>query len=333
MFKIFINLEVVKNPYFYKMSILFLGSLFFLSSCKKDRLALLVVEQHTPTQASVHDIVVIDENTSYAVGGVRWEHGEYLQTHDGGTTWLSDTLANSELNNLSFPNNNHGYIVGFRTKYFHKDFSSTNNWEFKQLDTQEALHGVAFYDENLGIAVGGGSFHTGLIFRFNNSNGIPDTLIYPIEHEMRDVCFLDANTAIAVGYGIVLKSTDGGLNWTPNAIDGDFFYSVHFPNALVGYSIGFTGAIIKTTDGGESWKKLRNGNKLFTSREKFRDVFFTTPDIGYIVGDKGLFWKTEDGADSWKIIEMPEVDLNAIHVRNGKGHIAADDGRIFVFED
>ena len=311
---------------------LFFSCWFVLLSCKKDRLDLPVVEQNSPTKADIHDIIVIDENTSYAVGGIRWEHGEWLQTYDGGTTWVSDTLSSHELNSLSYTDDGHSYLVGFKSKYFHYEEAGPNWWNFKQLGSEEALHGVSFYDGNLGIAVGGGSFHTGVIFRFSNSDGVEDTLI-TMDHEMRDVCFLDENTVIAVGYGIVLKSTDGGLNWTPNTIEGDFFYSVHFPTSLVGYSIGFTGAIINTMNSGETWEKLRNGNKVLTAREKFRDVFFTSPDKGYIVGDKGLFWRTEDGGDSWKVIEMPDVDLNAIYVLNGKGQIAADDGKIFVFDD
>ena len=115
--------------------LLLLSCLLSLSSCKKDRLNVPVVEQSTPTKANIHDIIVIDENISYAVGGIRWEHGEWLQTYDGGTTWISDTISSHELNNLSYTDDGHSYLVGFKSKYRHSILSILANIESATLSS------------------------------------------------------------------------------------------------------------------------------------------------------------------------------------------------------
>jgi len=147
-------------------------------------------------------------------------------------------------------------------------------------------------------------------------------------------CIIHENTVHIVGYGYVAKSTDSGLTWQPNSIQGDFFYALYFYNQDVGYAVGRSGTIIKTTNGGEDWLKIRNGNSLFVSNEKFRDVWFKNEDEGYIVGDSGLFWYTNDGGDSWKVVEnTPDVTFNRIFYQNGVGYIAGEEGKIYRFVD
>ncbi len=80
--------------------------------------------------------------------------------------------------------------------------------------------------------------------------------------------------------GTIIKSTDGGSNWTvlSSGITNNF-NSVFFPDPNTGYAVGDNGIILKTTDGGASWVILSGGinNNLLS-------VFFTNPDTGSIVG-------------------------------------------------
>jgi len=257
-------------------------------SCRKERIDIFWQELPTPTNAVLYDITFTHADTGYAVGGFHWQHGEWLRTTDGGSTWRSDTFANTAMLDLQIMDDGAAMTVGFDGNNFYKT-NTTAAWQSYFPSEQETLNAVDFFDKNTGVAVGGKNFE----------------------------------------YGV-----DGGLTWQPNSIQGDFFFALDFPTSEVGYAVGRSGTIIKTANGGEDWKKLRNGNNLFVSNEKFRDVWFKTEDEGYIIGDNGLFWQTEDGGDSWKIAEdTPNVTFNRIFYQNGTGYIACNEGKIYRFTD
>ncbi len=301
------------------------------SACKKEEYTLIWSEADSPTDVRLTDVVFTDAMNGFACGGTRWRRGEFLQTNDGGTTWTSDSIYHNILNEVSIKDDNL-MLAGYLGSLLQYE-QNTMSWNLVQMPEEVELHSIAYYDQNNFIAVGGGSFDIGVIYHFNNLNSPPDTSFTGINHEIQDVCYLAADEAIAVGYGAVYKSYDSGKTWEAKPVQGEFFLTVNFPSPTIGYAAGFTGTIIKTTDGGETWKKLRNGNRLTTKREIFRDILFTTVDKGYLVGDDGVFWITDDGGKTWKTVDMPEVRLNAISIEDGTGFIVGDEGRIFKFED
>ena len=312
--------------------IVFFLMVFGVASCKKDSIIIPLQELNLPTSENIRDVIFTDPNSGFAVGGGKFESGEFHYTTDAGDTWISESLANSRLNAVfTFPNNEQSYLVGIAGLYLNRTNPQTD-WSLRFLQPSLELHGIQFLDENTGIAVGGDGFKNGVIYRFNNSNGNTDTIFHPIDHEMRDVQYLDEQNVIAVGYGLVTKSMDGGASWTPNSIGGDFFYATDFPTPQVGYIIGHYGMILKSTDSGNSWKKLRKTHTLFGIRKIFRDVKFINQDTGFIVGNDGLIWRTDNGGDAWSEAEStPDVNFNAIWIVDGVAYIAADEGKIYKF--
>ena len=81
----------------------------------------------------------------------------------------------------------------------------------------------------------------------------------PQGNDLSGVGIIDANTMVAVGdAGTVMKTNDGGTNWTliPNAGGmSDRLYSVSFGDGLHGIAVGELGVIIRSTDGGNSWRQ------------------------------------------------------------------------------
>ncbi|MEM7102061.1 MAG: YCF48-related protein [Bacteroidota bacterium] len=301
-------------------------------SCKKERISLLVTEQTSPTDAKLRDVTFTDSDNGFIVGGDKFDHGELLTTSDGGITWTSDTLADKRLNTICFrPSDQKGFIAGFDSYFLHKD-PGASFWSFRNLSGGDEVHGMAFNDTH-GVAVGGGGFRFGVIYHFSDDEGNTDTIAMPLDNELRAVTFIEEETVIAVGYGLILRSTDGGINWTPNPIDGDFFYAVSFPASQIGYVVGVYGMILKTEDGGLTWNKLRKARTI-GSGSQFRDVFFVSADKGYIAGDRGLLWITDDGADSWKIVDnLPGIDFNAVWSDGQNGFLVGSEGKIFQFTE
>jgi hypothetical protein len=119
------------------------------------------------------------------------------------------------------------------------------------------------------------------------------------------VYFTDTNTGYAAGWkllvwgggsgydGIVLKTINGGTNWTiissPLSLGG--LFSIHFTDASTGYAAG--AGILKTIDGGLSWTSVWVGSNLMNS------VYFTNVNTGYAVGRDGIIIKTSDGGTTW----------------------------------
>jgi hypothetical protein len=102
----------------------------------------------------------------------------------------------------------------------------------------------------------------------------------------------------AVGeHGLILKTTDGGVNWT-NQLSGtsEWLLSVCFNNSNTGYIVGDDGIIMKTTDGGTSWTRQTSGTLY-----PIYSISFIDAGTGYAVGDKGTILKTTNGGTNWNL--------------------------------
>ncbi len=301
------------------------------TACRKDRIELLWTEQKSNTNLTLNGVHFIDENKGYAVGGDSWYLGIVLNTQDGGTTWQIDSLTNKQVFGLYFDQEERGYATGIDGYVFTKE--PAEDWLFHRFYSWEIMRDIAFFDKNNGVTVGGVAYKTGIIQHFMDGF-VQDTFIQT-NYELSGVCYSDANTVHAVGYGAVIRSTDGGYHWELNAIEGDFFRSVHFPTSSVGYAVGYTGTIIKSTDSGENWTKIRKGNRQLSKDVAFRSVYFVDENKGYIVGDKGAFWMTNNGGDDWQIVDnMPtSIDFHDVFVIRNQGWIVGSNGKIYHFQD
>ncbi|WP_085663853.1 MULTISPECIES: YCF48-related protein [unclassified Pseudomonas] len=147
---------------------------------------------------------------------------------------------------------------------------------------------------------------------------------------------------VAVGdHGVVLLSDDQGMQWrqarsvplsTP-------LTGVSFVDAKRGWAVGHWGAILATTDGGESWQVQR----LVTEEDRplFAVHFFNTRQ-GVAVGLWSLVLTTEDGGLTWaeQAVQAPpeakRADLNLMGLftdSRGTLYATAEHGRVLHSED
>lgn len=314
-----------------KLIILIFCFFFFVSCNKEKTFQLPWTELQSPTSLNLNSVFFTDDSTGHIVGGNIWFEDIYLQTTDAGKNWSTNTLQGKEILEMKFNENNNGFAVGLGGNFYFKNTPSSN-WQYHNLFfPHETFRDVSFWEKENGIIVTGGAFKDGKIIKVDNE--FKSELVDSFEQELATVFHSDENVIHIGGYGIMLRSTDGGLTWKNKGIIGDLFRDIHFPNSQVGYAIGFSGSIIKTTDAGENWKFIRNGDNLSTSNKPFQSVFFVDEKNGFIVGDKGLFWRTKNGGEDWEVIDdFPSVDLNDIFIINNVGYIVGKDGRIFSFE-
>jgi len=311
--------------------IIFTTCLFFFASCNKEKtIQLPWTELQSPTSLNLNSIHFTDDSTGHIIGGNIWFEDVYLKTTDAGNTWIVDSLRGKEILAMQFNQNNNGFAVGIGGDFYAKEMPSSN-WKYHNLFfPNETFRGVSFWG-NEGIIVTGGAFKGGKIISVDHE--FKSELVDSFEQELATVFHTDENIIHVGGYGIMLRSIDGGATWENKGIIGDFFKDIHFPTSQVGYAVGFSGSIIKTTDAGATWNFIRNGDNLSTSNKPFQSVFFMDEQNGFIVGDKGIFWRTKNGGEEWEVIsDFPEVDLHDIFIINHVGYIVGKNGRIFSFE-
>ncbi|HEX2787177.1 MAG TPA: YCF48-related protein [Ignavibacteria bacterium] len=120
-----------------------------------------------------------------------------------------------------------------------------------------------------------------------------------------------AQTGFAIGEsGTLLKTTNGGINWTSQASGtNQVLWSSFFLNPSTGWIVGGTGAtdietslILKTTNGGATWVEQNAGvNHWLTS------ACFINAQTGWIAGSGRTVLKTTNGGTNWNV-QMTDQD-------------------------
>jgi photosystem II stability/assembly factor-like uncharacterized protein len=242
----------------------------------------------------LRSVYFFDANTGLICGN----NGTIAKTTDGGENWNMITSGTSEhLLTLSFYNNligvccgnlgttlyttsggdswqvgqPTGYLVTFYTSYM---LNASTGW----------CAGVnTIFSPLVGKTVDGGASWTYSSFMVNNN----EATVYGIR-------FFDNMNGIAVsnlwnGQGGVSRTTNGGTNWTSQIFTYGLF-GMDFPTQNTGYSAGYSGTIMKSTDGGNSWVNQSSGTS-----STLRAVYFVDSLYGFAVGQAGTLLKTTNG--------------------------------------
>lgn len=274
-------------------------------------------------------------DTGYVAGGQRFLRTALYATTDGGQQWtpqFPELAFDKILFDLDFVDSRRGFAAGFDGKVL-RTLDGGQTWRVSQIPFWYPMRAIKVVNDSLVIAVGGVGYSTGIIARSTNF-GESWTVIDILELELRDVVFTSATTGYACGYGAILQTTDGGLTWTYTPARNEFFSALCFVDAQTGFAVGRTGTILRTTDAGASWERLRNGN-LPGAPHRYHDVAFIDAQVGYIVGDRGLILKTRDGGRRWTRFDRQlQADLYAVQVwPDGEGIIAGAEGTLFRFSE
>lgn len=150
------------------------------------------------------------------------------------------------------------------------------------------------------------------------------------------------NRIVAVGErGVVLLSDNDGIAFrqAKSVPVSSTLNSVSFVDAKVGWAVGHWGAILKTTDGGETWKLQRSDVKV---DQPLFSVYFKNEHEGWAVGLWSLLLTTRDGGATWGNLSLPnppgasKADRNLFCIfpdRSGGLAISAERGTIVRSED
>lgn len=228
---------------------------------------------------------------------------------------------------LSFPDRDHGFVVGQGGMILATSDGGTT-WVHQSSGTGEILRDVSFVDPLHGFVVGTGAFDTG--------------------EPSRD--------------GSILATVDGGRTWTPRPapaidtfpgggpgrVDGQplkywTFRSVAFTDTQHGVVVGDGGAILTTSDAGATWSWRGDRRYGFVTGVSFAD-----PSHGQVVawsgpagGDLFVSLTTSDGGVTWQPRRNLDVskgvswaNLTAVaSVDPARTYVGGGLGRVFVTTD
>lgn len=111
-----------------------------------------------------------------------------------------------------------------------------------------------------------------------------------------DILRLDDDTLWAVGYGLAIRSTDGGDTWQ-NRMDPQYsvvgFQGSHFDSPDFGWVVGYE-KILFTGSGGAGWLEQANVPGVQLSSVDFVDRY-----RGWVVGQTGTILHTSNGGMDW----------------------------------
>ncbi len=233
------------------------------------------------TSESIYSLFFTDNYTGYASGS-----GALLKTTDAGNTWISTYSGTpGEFTQVYFPTTSTGYVL-MNLNSLLKTSDAGTTWNQLTSFNYTYTGSLFFTSADTGYLCGS----NGKIFKTTNGGNSFNTLTSGTTIDLSSIHFISKNTGLVSGYGIILKTTDGGVTWVQKYSGTHSLGQFSFLDPLNGYCLG-SNAFLKTVDGGETWLESPwDITNYYTC-----DLFFTSPDTGFIVGYNGMILKTTNG--------------------------------------
>ena len=254
--------------------------------------------EHYPNKQD--DIMFVNENTGWYVNG----HGKIFHTNDGGENWeIQLEQKGSFFRTIAFVDENVGFVGTVGTDYF------------PNVSDNIPLYGTK----------DGGKTWKAVDYKGPYVKGL--CAIDVVKEQFINHGKIDYKTHLfAVGRvgspANMMVSHDGGETWTSKSMNKDckMLFDIKMFDKNTGIACAATSEnipqsnalILKTTDGGKTWKKVYQSNRPFETTWK---VSFPTEKIGYATiqsynSDPNVkqqrIAKTTDGGDTWTEINLVE---------------------------
>ena len=151
----------------------------------------------------------------------------------------------------------------------------------------------------------------------------------PLGGQLRDFQFVDSLLGFAVSDSSILKTTNGGDNWSVKFTGYYIFQKIKFLNSNTGYACAGYNNIFKSTNSGENWIALGLPPDLYPS-----DMFVQSIDSIWLADNNtlvgGLF-RTTNGGLNWEKLDYGIIGSypNKIYFYNSRIGFASNGSLLF----
>lgn len=300
----------------------------------------------SPDRQRHDDVFFISRTTGWVVN----TRGEIHGTNDGGATWRQLEYQQGVLfRSVGFASATRGWagnLNGFNTptpqRSLYETVDGGETWTniSARVTGPEPIGicGIWVQDAQTIFAVG--RWHGPAIFVRSLDGGATwrSFDLRPLATGLVDVYFWDRQRGIIVGgrgigstleqqrasRTVILMTEDAGETWTERYLSptpGTNAWKISFPTRDTGYvavqGAAYSGTVLKTVDGGLSWRELK-----VSDEEGFSGIGFVTANHGWAAGIRGTY-ETTDGGATWTLRSDAGSSINRIRfLEPGLGYAA-----------
>jgi len=250
----------------------------------------------------------------------------------------TDTMSPKRFDDTYFINSMTGWVIKGDRYYVQNDtgavYRTTNggyNWASVNNQIRNYLRSVGFFNSTTGIIGAiGDSIH--VLYRTTdggyNWTDVTGNIQGTIPSGICGISIVNTTTAYACGRyycpANVIKTTNGGVNWTSLPIDTSLVRSMvdcHFWSSDTGFVVGgyspinqyYTGksVVLRTTNGGLNWTRVYISSRL---NEWCWKIQFVNRQLGFVsierFGPPTFILKTTNGGVNWTEISLPNNITN-----------------------
>jgi photosystem II stability/assembly factor-like uncharacterized protein len=269
--------------------------------------------QSVSDETDFYSVHFIDAGTGWLVGAgfvnQNWT-GQVYKTTTGGNAWTGQfTVPGKTLTDVFFIDSRTGWMTG-DSGLLKKTTDGGTAWTDQPnpfIGTTQRLESVQFVDQNTGWVAAG---YSGKILNTTDGGANWTEQASGTSEWLYSVHFINASTGWAAGGSALLKTTNGGTQWTKLTLPKNIppLRTVHFFDASNGFAAGGTGGssvVIRSTDGGASWAAEETGFS-----QQFNSVYAAGPALGWVAGENGAIIRYGQAAAN-----LPPVFVSAALVQ------------------
>lgn len=258
------------------------------------------------------------------------DNGTILHSRNGFDFEAQDTSSVTSFSSIDFADAQYGVVVGGVEILETTDGgdSWSPSW-FCTVIAMSEYHRVVVVSEGTGYAIGQshddeGTFKYRIPQGWNCFTGQtwPSYTLLTGAFTGQTRGFMTGDTG-----GHVLKTDD---MWTWETVDSGFpqvFHGMGFRDGNTGWIVGEGGLVLRTDDGGESWRRLAEG----LTSQTLRSVAAMDENVVVAVGDAGTILESTDGGETFSVASSAEASrLNELCFLGEAAYVVGEDGLLLT---
>jgi photosystem II stability/assembly factor-like uncharacterized protein len=303
--------------------------LLAISSCRKEEHAITAERIPVGTDADLTSIIRTD--LGYILGGHHDKKGIVLFSTDSENWSVLNDALETGINDVHYFN---GIIYAAADSF--KIFTSSDSgasWNtiwmqgILSMEYITDIKSITSYGNSLYIC-GGRGFANG--FTGVSTDGGNHWNFFPADHELRRIACRNEWNAIAVGYGAIYITNDGGNSWQVTGPEGHFWTDVVYDYGMY-YACSYSGTIAFSSDG-RQWFFSKVGAGAFNHGLHINSLRLNEEEL-IAFGNDGKGIISLDHGKNWKNLKFEtEFHIYASLSGNaGTGLVAGENGMLFRY--